>query len=486
MGKRLLLVNPAQQAKLNLVSVLDVQPTSLGYLAALTPADWEVRIVDENIGREDLEDADLVGITSFSNNATRAYEIAGHYKRKGVKTVMGGIHASMLYEEAIRFVDSVVIGEAEFVWPRLIDDFERNQLGRFYRGERTSLQNLVKPRRDLFSHRYGIGSVQTARGCPNDCEFCSVTTFHGRTYRERPVEEVLDELEAVGNRNIYFLDDTILGYGKRAEERAIRLFRGMKERRLNKRWFSQVGIHFADNPEVMRSAQAAGCLGVGVGFESISEEALEGMGKVKNLKVGVENYQEVIKRIHDHGIAIAGSFVFGTDSDTKDVFQRTVEFILNSKLDGAQLTVLTPLPGTRLFGRLRSEGRLLRTDYPDDWKYYDFGEVVFQPRHMTPDELKEGVTQMYRHTTSRLTMLKRALNTVIETGSLNPYRPVVAYLTNRRYGSLWMKKCEYMKTVSPSPVREPCLPQAAIDGERYETGSMEDSQELSKVRTSRG
>lgn len=453
-AKKLLLINPAQEHKLNLVKVLHVQPTSLGYLAALTPSDWDIEIIDENVETLTFKDADLVGITAFTNNVPRAYEISEHYRRKGIKTVMGGIHASLLYEESKHYTDSVVIGEAESVWQRLLHDFESDELKRFYIGEHTSLENLVKPRRDLYSCRYKIGSVQTARGCPMDCEFCSVTTFHGRTYRERPVEEVLDELEAVNNKNIYFLDDTILGYGKKAEERAIQLFRGMKERGLNKRWFSQVGIDFANNSEVLKCAQKAGCVAVGIGLESIDEEALRGMHKSRNLKVGVRNYRELIKKIHEHGIGVAGSFLFGNDEDSKDIFERTTEFILDSKLDGAQFTILTPLPGTRLYNRLKQEGRLFYTNYPYDWKYYDFGEVVFKPKHMTPDELKEGVTQIYRHTTSRVTLLKKALDTLIQTRSLNLSRPVIGYLTNRAYGSLWIRKYEYVKNALPPEVNE--------------------------------
>jgi radical SAM superfamily enzyme YgiQ (UPF0313 family) len=468
-AKKLLLINPGDELKLNTCSVPNFAyaPPTLAYLAALTPSDWDIKIIDENVEPLTFEDADLVGITAMTWNAPRAYEVSEQYREKGIKTVMGGIHASMLYEEAIRFVDSVVIGEAESVWQGLLRDFESNELKRFYRGERISLENLAKPRNDLHSNRYRLkASVETARGCPMDCEFCSVTAFHGRTYRQRPVEEVLDEIEALNCRDFFFSDDNIVNYGEKAEQRAIQLFRGMVERGLNKRWASQVGIDFASNPEVLKWAQESGCLAVAIGFESINEETLEEMHKVRNLKVGVKNYKEVIKRIHDHGIGVHGGLVLGGDGDRKDIFQRTTELILDSKIDSTLITILTPLPGTRLYERLRSEGRLLRTNYPDDWKHYDLGEPVFRPKHMTPEELGEGVYQVYKQTTSRVTSLKRAFNSLIKTKSL-PFT-LIAYSLNRGFGSLATSKYQYVKNAWPFGIEDSRPSYPATDEESGE------------------
>ncbi|TET14896.1 MAG: B12-binding domain-containing radical SAM protein [Dehalococcoidia bacterium] len=479
MAKKLLLINPSDEAKLNAIKVRNFTyaPPSLAYLAALTPSDWDIKIIDENIEPISFEEADLVGITAMTWNAPRAYEVSEQYRRKGIKTVMGGIHASMMYDEAIRFVDSIVIGEAESVWQTLLRDFESNKLKMFYRGERISLENLARPRNDLYSDRYRVkASVQTARGCSMDCEFCSVTTFHGRTYRQRPVGEVLDEIEALNCKEFFFSDDNILNYGKKAEERAIQLFRGMKERGLNKRWASQVGIDFASNSEVLKWAQKSGCLAVHIGFESVVEETLEGMRKVRNLKVGVTNYKEVIKKIHDHGIGVHGAFILGGDGDRKDVFQRTIEFILDSKIDSASFTILTPIPGTRLYNRMRSEGRLLRTNYPADWRHYDFEEPVFRPKQMTPEELGEGTYQVYKHTTSRVTSLKRALNSLIQTKSL--HLTAAAYSLNRGLGSLATSKYQYVKNAWPSGVRDSSPSYPTTDGESGEAEFTEGSQEL--------
>jgi len=439
----------------------------LAYLAALTPSDWKVKIIDENVEPITFEDADLVGLTAMTSNAHRAYEISEQYRQKGIKTVMGGIHASFLPNEARQFVDSVVIGEAESIWQGLLRDFENNRLQSFYQGERQSLQNLPKPRNNLYSHRYRIpASVQTSRGCPMDCEFCSVTAFNGRTYRQRPIVEVLDEIECLDGREFFFSDDNILSYGKKAGERAMQLFRGMVDRGLNKRWVSQVGIEFGDDPEVLKWARKSGCLAVFIGFESSSEESLQHMHKVRNLRYGVTKYREVIKRIHDHGIGVHGAFICGSDGDKKDVFQRTTEFILGSGIDSATITILTPLPGTRLYDKLKSEGRLLRTNYPQDWKHYDTTEAVFVPKHMAPDELEEGVYEIYKHLTSKATSLKRALNSFVQTKNLG--MTAIAYSLNRGLNSFVTKKYEWVmkerslgvksrQTSYPTEDKEKCL-----------------------------
>ena len=464
MAKKLLLINPAQHFKPNLASILRLPAASLGYIAALTPPDWEIKIADENIEPLTFEEADLVGLTAYTCNVSRAYEISQEYRRKGTKTVIGGVHVSMLYDEAIQFVDSVVIGEAESVWPDLIHDFEQGELKKSYKGDHISLENQVKPRRDLYSKKYRLQSVETSRGCPNDCEFCSVTAFNGHLYRQRPVEQVLDELETLNTKYFFFSDDNILGHGKQAEERAIRLFRGMADRGLKKQWGCYVGIDFANNPEVLKYAKKAGCLGVFIGFESINEESLQGMHKVRNLRVGVKNYKEVIRKIHDYGIGILGSFVLGSDGDRKDVFDRTTEFILDSKIDATQLSILNPLPGTRLYQRLKQEGRLLRTNYPDDWKYYDFTNVLFKPKNMTPEELDEGVARMHRNLSSRTTALKRALFSVIITRNLPG--AAIAYIGNRTAGNLWAKRGRATNDSTSSDLKGDYLQHTSPDDDR--------------------
>ena len=424
--------------------------------------DWDIRIIDENVEPIVFEgDADLVGITAMTSNANRAYQISEKYRQKGVKTVMGGIHASFLPNEAVRYVDSVVIGEAESVWSGLLRDFENNRLQPFYRGERTSLVNLPKPMNNLYGHKYRIAaSVQTSRGCPMDCEFCSVTAFNGRTYRQRPVAEVLDEIEGLDNREFSFSDDNILSYGKKAEDRAIALFKGMVDRDLNKRWASQVGVEFGSNSEVLKWAKKSGCIAVFIGFESSSEESLKQMQKVSNLKFGVTKYKEAIDRIHDHGIGVHGAFICGSDGDKKDVFERTANFIIDSKIDSSTITMLTPLPGTRLYERMKSDGRLLRTNYPQDWRHYDTAEAVFILKNMTPNELEQGVYQIYKQITSRKTSLKRALNSFMQTKNLT--MTAITYSINRGLNSFVDNKYQWV-TKERSLSVESCQPSHPVE-----------------------
>jgi len=211
--RKLLLINPVspRRAGLTVNASSRFPPLSLGIIAALTPDSWEVALIDENFATFEYQEADLVGLTAFTAAAPRAYEIASVYREQGVCTVMGGIHASMLPEEALHHVDAVVIGEAESVWPQVITDFTAGRMQQMYRGKWLDLAGKVQPRRELFNPEYAFGTIQTSRGCPMDCEFCSVTVFNGRRYRQRPVEEVLDELETIPQKRVFFVDDNIIG-----------------------------------------------------------------------------------------------------------------------------------------------------------------------------------------------------------------------------------------------------------------------------------
>ncbi len=217
----------------------------------MTPASWDVKLIDENWEPFTYQAADLVGITAFTASANRAYEIAALYRHQGVPVVMGGIHASMCPDEALQFVNAVVIGEAEAVWPRAVADMEAGCLEQRYQGEWPDLSGMPAPRRDLFHPDYMFAAVQTSRGCPMDCEFCSVTAFNGRRYRRRPPEEVLAELEQIPQKMLFFVDDNIIGYGPASRKQALALFKGMVERKLDKWWFCQASLNFCDDEEVL-------------------------------------------------------------------------------------------------------------------------------------------------------------------------------------------------------------------------------------------
>lgn len=443
MKKKLLLINPMQEKSgiTQRKGIGNYPPLCLGYIAALTPSQgWDIEIIDESVQRYSGEEADLVGLTSLTHNVPRAYQIATLLRKKGMTAIMGGIHASTLPEEASRYVDAIVVGEAEKIWAGVLKDFEKKQLKKIYKGERWPLIDLPHPRRDLFSKNYSIkANIQTARGCPMRCDFCSVTAFNGGTFRQRPVKEVLDELETLEGKVVAFVDDNILGYGKNAVQRALHLFKGIVDRGLKIRWFSHASLNFVQNKEVVKYAKKSGCFNLFIGFESLNEESLKKMHKVPNVKAGVKSYQGIIRQFHDQGIGIAGGFIFGDDLDTKDVFEKTTEFILKSKIDAAQLTILNPLPGTRVYQRLKKEKRLLYTNYPDDWAYYDnLGNVLFVPKNMTSEELFEGILNVYKKTTSKPKSIKRAVTTLYRTK--NFWAAGGAFLWNYILGTEFIKK----------------------------------------------
>ena len=391
--KRLLLINPLSTMREGLIlhSHVIYPPTGLGIVAALTPSDWQVEIIDENFGRFEYREADLVGITALTSSATRAYDLAAIYREKGIPTVIGGIHASMSPEEAQQHVDAVVVGEVEGVWKELIRDFETGQLKKVYHAELLPFENAVWPRRDLFRPEYQFASIQTTRGCPMKCDFCSVHTFNGSKYRVRPVEEVLDELETIAHEKIYFVDDNLIGYGKKAQERAIALFRGMLDRGIKKQWFCSASMNFADNEEVIRLAAEAGCVMVLLGIESERIEQLEETNKKLNVKIGIDHYADVFQKIHKYGISVLGAFIYGLESDTPETMRRRTEYINNADIDAVQATILTPLPGTALFNRMKEEGRLILHDFPHDWQKYDFAEIVFRHNNMSREEFMKEV-----------------------------------------------------------------------------------------------
>ena len=417
--RKLLLVNPVNAARIGLTVNRSSRfpPIGLGIVAALTPATWDVELVDENWERFAYREADLVGITAFTASVNRAYEIAAIYRGRGTPVVMGGIHASMRTEEALRFADAVVIGEAETVWGRVVADAEAARLQKVYQGEWPELAGLRPPRRDLFHPRYQFASVQTSRGCPMDCEFCSVTAFNGLRYRRRPVDDVLSELAFIPQKLIFFVDDNIVGYSRESREQAKELFRAMAERKLDKLWFCQASLNFADDEELLYWASRAGCRMVFIGLESEEVDGLAEVNKRLNLRRGVDSYEGAFQRMHHAGIAVLGAFIFGMDADSPEKLQRRSEYMVRSSIDVMQATILTPLPGTRSFHHLEQEDRLLYRDYPQDWAHFDMTEVVHRPAGIEPAILQETMRQCGQRIYSRRVLLRKALRTLRDTRS---------------------------------------------------------------------
>jgi radical SAM superfamily enzyme YgiQ (UPF0313 family) len=413
MGPKLLLINPALftngKRAPNVGGIVHYSPLALAYVAALTPEHWEIRIVDE-VEEEIPEDyaPDLVALTSGTVTVPRAYEIARHYREQGLPVVMGGIHATVLPDEAAQYVDVVFQGDSEGGWPSLIRDFETGKLKSRYDGRAAVLEGLPVPRRDLFQYRYFLQLVSASRGCRYRCEFCSLWQTAGGRHRMRPPEEVLDELEAIWDeRPILFTDDNI--YTDR--EWALTLFKGIVARGFRRPFAVQASIDIVDDEEMLTTLKRGGCLTVCIGFESVSEESLSSMRKGVNLRIGVEHYKEKVAILHDHGLVASGTFILGGDGDDPDIFKRTAELVLDAKIDVTHFGLLTPNPGTILWDRLEREGRLLYTNFPDEYVHFDLRTVTFRPRKMTVQQLEEGMQWMAQTFGSRRMTARRAWNT---------------------------------------------------------------------------
>jgi len=351
---------------------------SLLNVAAETPAGIDVQIVDEQVEETPLDGAcDLVGITCMTAAAPRAYELADLFRRRGIPVVLGGMHPTLMPDEALARADAICVGDAEGVWPRIVDDARRGVLAGVYREEPRSLAGLAPPPRHLLQGRhYGtVQAVQATRGCPNRCAFCSVSAFHGGRFRSRPVEEVVAEVAAFRERFFVFIDDDLIADRDYARD----LFRALAP--LRKLWISQATLDIADDPQLVRLAADAGCIGLFVGIETFSEANLAAVGKGFNK---VREYREKIALLHAHGIGVEAGVVFGFERDDAGVFARTLELLDSLEIDMVQVSILTPLPGTPFHAGM---GERI---FDHDWSHYDFHQVVFAPRRMSAEELKAG------------------------------------------------------------------------------------------------
>jgi radical SAM superfamily enzyme YgiQ (UPF0313 family) len=266
------------------------------------------------------------------------------------------------------------------------------------------------------------------------CDFCSVQVFNGRAYRTRPVEAVLDEIETITKDGFIFIDDNIVGYNKPAREHAKAIFRGMIERGIKKDWFCQASINFGDDEELLALASEAGCRMVGIGVESEKTEALESMNKKVNLKTGVGNYEKVFEKIHSYGISILGTFIMALDTDTLQDLKNRVEYIMNSNVDAAQLSTLTPFPGTVTYKQLEEEGRIIANNYPKDWEKYWGGDIVIKAKQITDKELrnlKEETAKMLYNRKRLMQMFRLSYKK-----TKNAKAAVWAFLVNAHYNNM--------------------------------------------------
>ncbi|MBN1673394.1 MAG: B12-binding domain-containing radical SAM protein [Kiritimatiellae bacterium] len=384
---KILLISPCQDATHRTPGALQIPQIALQLVAGLTDPKHEIRIVEEEFVDLDMSlSPDVVGLSLMTANAPRGYALADHFRAKGAKVVLGGIHPSVLPEEAAAHADAVVVGEAEEVWPQVVADLEAGRPKPVYRAGPADLTNVPFPRRELgrVKRWLNVIPVMTTRGCPYNCEFCSVSRIYGRKIRSFPVDWVVEDIKRAGGKVHLILDDNVIGRPAYAEE----LFKALKP--LNIYWVGQASMSFALREDLMRLAYASGCRALFFGMETVSEESM------KRMKKSFRDLQDVadgIRRIQAAGIRFHASVVFGFDSDDTRIFRRTVDFLMTCRVHSVTFNILTPYPGTRVYDTLKGEGRL----FTEDWRHYNHMTVVFRPARMTALELAEG--QLYARRT---------------------------------------------------------------------------------------
>ncbi len=425
---RIALVNPITRRTQGYHTVGSYIPQlGLQVLARGVRKPHTVEIIDEVFGTDGTEPLitpdryDLVGITSYSSGATRAYEIAEHCRRNGIRTIMGGPHASACPDEAAERFDSVVVGECDELWPEIIEDAATGRLQRRYTGKLSDLEQTGLGAGDQslqpINGRYDVAAIQTSRGCPVGCEYCSVTEFNGAPIRRRRIADIVDEWNAITRKFVFVVDDNFFGVGKRHAEWAKELLRAIIKHGKKRLWFSQTTINMGDDPEGLRLAYQAGCRGMLVGFETFNEKSLKDYSKGINRK-NLSRYEELVGAFHKAGVAVFGGFIIGSDEDTPQTVADTALAAVQIGTDIIQITNLTPLPGTKMYDRFKLGGRLLATEYPSDWERYSFIETVYTPSSMSPRELDEAIYELRYAAANERWVWKRAFRTLVRTRSL--------------------------------------------------------------------
>jgi len=413
---------------------LRYQPLTLTTLAALVPSELlrEIELLDEGITDVPLDlKADLIGLTVITGTATRAYQLADHFRRRGITVVLGGPHVTLIPDDAAPHADAIVVGYAEDSWPQLLRDFQAGRLQpRYTQQPGLDLADRPFARRDLLpSNRYLTNNVfEATRGCIHNCDFCVVPTAWGRKPYQKPVEQVIEDIRQHGARKLIFVDLNLIA----DQEYARRLFEALIP--LEVQWYGLATVLLADDLELLELAGRSGCKGLLMGLESISPKNLRQSHKGFN---SPEKYVGVVERLHANGIALQGCFVFGLDEDEPDVFLKTAEFAVAARIDLPRFAIVTPFPNTALYKRLEAEGRILTKN----WEIYDGQHVVFRPAKMSIEELQKGIELAWKHAYSFRSIARRIAHSPapwpVKLGTNFGYR-FYAHNLSRFYNCDWM------------------------------------------------
>jgi len=425
---RIALVNPVARRTEGYHTIgTSIPHLGLQVLARLVPRQHTVEIIDETFGQSRSEELlrqrgyDLVGVTAYSSGATRAYELAAICRRNKLPCVIGGPHAWAVPAEAARHFDSVAVGECDEAWPRIIADAAAGKLQPRYQGRLCELRDglgaaeqSVQP----INGTYDVGCIQTSRGCPVGCDFCSVTQFNGSAIRRRPIDEIIAEWNSTTRKFLFVVDDNFFGVGRAHADWAKQLLREIIARGKRRLWFSQTTVNMGGDGEALRLAYKAGCRGMLVGFETFNPANLAQYRKGLNAKL-LTDYRRMVDGFHRAGIAVFGAFIIGGDDDTEDTVADTALRAVQLGVDIIQITNLTPLPGTRMYERYMAEGRIFATNYPADWERYTFVETVYHPAKVTAQRLDETICELRLAAASEPWVWKRTLKALWRTRSLS-------------------------------------------------------------------
>jgi len=421
----ILLIMPHPNPKRSIFSKFQYPSSTLQQVAAITPKDHTVHIIDERY--EDLsftKEYDIVGISTLTYNAKRGYEIADKFRSMGVTVVFGGYHASLVPDEVKEHADSVVIGEAELTWPELLKDYENESLKEMYHCQTAVKAEDIPPaRHDIGNYTYWE-AIQASRGCPTGCEFCAMNIVEGKVFRGRPIQDVVDEVKSIKSKRIFFADASLTVNPKYSKQ----LFKALAPLGKKYHCFGNINV-LARDDEFLEISEKAGVEKWYLGIESISQENINQAGKGTNK---VENYAKAVQHIKDHHMQVTGFFIFGLDFDTPETFDATLKVIYELGLDEASFSILTPFPGTRLFTRLDKDGRI--TNY--DWARYEEGKVNFIPNKMTEEELLEGIKRIAMDFYSIRSSLKRSF----AVRPFNPIKVITTFLTNMSVRSFYKRE----------------------------------------------
>lgn len=409
-----------------------MEPLPLGILAALTPADIEVVMYDDRMEQIPYDEpTDIVAITVETFTARRAYEISQEFRKRGVKTVMGGMHAMLIPEEVAEHCDCVIVGDAESVWQIMLEDFKKGELKKRYDAQQLSCpqQNIIA-RRDIFEGKgyLPITLLQFSRGCNHRCSFCASSVYFKAQHYCRPVEEVIKEIKSQKRKLLFFVDDNIVCNREKAKE----LFRALIPLKIH--WVSQGSMDMLEDEELMKLMVKSGCLGLVIGFESISPSCIQEMNKGTNWKGSSDKYQLEIKQLRKWGLQTWAAFTVGHDGDTIESIRATCDFAIKNKFTFAAFNILMPYPNTPLYEKMKQENRLL---YDGKWwlhEDYRFNYASIKPKNMTPEELTEVSFECRRRFNSPFSIFKRAFEP--RTNMRTPYR----FFTYLVYNPLFRKE----------------------------------------------